>query len=144
MEFQPERYLVLEALSRGGKTKEDVAVMLGVDVRDAEALLASLEANGLVERRLKGLVFKKEVYVLTERGYEVLYSWRAMVLKRVEKAAELRRQGASEEADELLTPVVHILPMLLTLGVLDLALFDAAIGEMALGLEPADVQDLGV
>lgn len=126
-------------MSRGERSAEEVAVMLGVEAADAEALLKSLEANGLVERRLKGLLFKKEVYAITERGREALGKWREEVLKRVEEAAELRRQGAQEEANELLAPVAHVLPALLMLGVLDLALFDAAVGEAAAWLEAEEI-----
>ena len=139
MEFRAEYYAVLEALSRGGKTAEEVAEVLGVAPHDAEAILGALLARGLVERREKGLVFKKEVYVLTERGWEALARWRAEVRDKLERAAELRREGRREEADAVIAPLEPILPALLALGVLDLALYSAALGAaVAVLAETAD------
>ncbi|RFA94991.1 hypothetical protein [Pyrobaculum aerophilum] len=68
--------------------------------------------------------------MLTEGGRAALSRWREEVLRNVEKAAELRRRGREEEAKALLRPVIHILPTLLMLGVLDLSLFDAAVGKL--------------
>ncbi|ABP50064.1 MAG: helix-turn-helix domain-containing protein [Pyrobaculum sp.] len=151
MEFKAEYYVVLEALSRGGKTAEEVAEVAGIEVHDAEAILSTLMAYGLVERREKGLVFRKEVYTLTERGWEVLEKWRHEVRDKLQKAAELRREGLREEADELVAPLAPALPALLAMGMLDLALYSAALGAAAAVPEEAiteedtsEVGDFGV
>ncbi len=131
MEFRPEYYAVLEVLSTGAKTVKEVAELVDMEPHDVEAVLSALIGQGLAERRDKGLLFKKEAYVLTERGWEVLYKWREEVQKRVEKAAELRRAGRAEEAEEVLAPVGSVLPLMLSLGLLDMALYAAALGQLA-------------
>lgn len=137
MEFRAESYLVLEMMLRGARTLEDIADMLGIDVRRAAALVGELASESLVERRRRRFPAGKEVYVLTEGGRAALSRWREEVLRNVEKAAELRRQGREEEARALLRPVIHILPALLMFGVLDLALFDAAVGKLEPEVEAA-------
>jgi DNA-binding MarR family transcriptional regulator len=96
MEFRPDNYAVLEALSTGAKTVKEIAELVDMEPHDVEAVISALMGHGLVERREKGLLFKKEAYALTERGWEVLYKWREEVKGRVEKAAELRRAGRGE------------------------------------------------
>ncbi len=139
MEFRPEYYAVLEALSTGAKTVKEVAELVDMEPHDVEAVLSALMGQGLVERREKGLLFKKEAYALTERGWEVLYKWRDEVKKRVEKAAELRRAGRAEEAEEVLAPVASVLPLMLSLGLLDMALYAAALGQLATLEESAEL-----
>jgi DNA-binding MarR family transcriptional regulator len=139
MEFKPEYYAVLEALSTGAKTVKEIAELVDMEPHDVEAVISALMGHGLVERREKGLLFKKEAYALTERGWEVLYMWREEVKGRVEKAAELRRAGRVEEAEEVLAPVESVLPLMLTLGLLDMALYAAALGQLATLDEAAEL-----
>jgi DNA-binding MarR family transcriptional regulator len=139
MEFKPEYYAVLESLSTGAKTVEEIAELVDMELHDVEAVISALMGQGLVERREKGLLFKKEVYALTEKGWEVLYKWRAEVKERVEKAAELRRAGRVEEAEEVVAPVASVLPLMLTLGLLDTALYAAALGQLATLDEAAEL-----
>jgi DNA-binding MarR family transcriptional regulator len=148
MEFRPDNYAVLEALSTGAKTVKEIAELVDMKPHDVEAVISALMGHGLVERREKGLLFKKEAYALTERGWEVLYKWREEVKGRVEKAAELRRAGRVKEAEEVLAPVESVLPLMLTLGLLDMALYAAALGQLAtldeaaeLGVETFDSGD---
>jgi len=130
MELTPLHYGVLAVLSRGAKTAEEVAAELDMEPHDAEALLNTLMAYGLVERGERGFLFKKEVYALTGKGWEVFTKWKQDVEQRVEKAAELRRAGREEEAEALLDPVASVLPVLLSLGLIDMALWQLAIGEL--------------
>jgi DNA-binding MarR family transcriptional regulator len=139
MEFRPDNYAVLEVLSTGTKTVKEIAELVDMEPHDVEAVISALMGHGLVERREKGLLFKKEAYALTERGWEVLYMWREEVKGRVEKAAELRRAGRVEEAEEVLAPVESVLPLMLTLGLLDMALYAAALGQLATLDEAAEL-----
>jgi DNA-binding PadR family transcriptional regulator len=139
MEFRPVYYAVLESLSTGAKTVKEITELVGMEPHDVEAVISALMGQGLVERREKGLLFKKEAYALTERGWEVLYRWREEVKGHVEKAAELRRTGRVEEADEVVAPVASVLPLMLTLGLLDMALYAAALGQPATLDEAAEL-----
>jgi DNA-binding PadR family transcriptional regulator len=150
MEFKPEYYAVLEALSTGAKSASEVSSITELERHDVEAILASLMGQGLVERRERGLLLKREVYALTERGWEALHKWRESVRELVSKAAELREEGRVEEADALIAPIQSVLPLLLALGVLDAALYAAALGavesaDTAEALEGAeDLDSLGL
>lgn len=146
MEFKPEYYLVLETLAAGDKSAAEVARVVEMGPHDVEAVLTALMGFGLVERREKGLIFKREVYTLTDKGWEVLHVWRSQVKDALERAVELRRRGRVEEAEETLAPLGPILPMLLTLGLLDLSLYAAAVGgspAQAAELEEAEEFDAG-
>jgi len=139
MELKSHHYGVLAVLSRGAKTAEEVAAELDIEPHDAEALLNTLMAHGLVERGERGFLFKKEVYTLTEKGWEVFTKWKQDVEQRLEKAAELRRAGREEEAEALLSPVASVLPVLMSLGLIDMALWQLAMGD----LEEAASLDVG-
>lgn len=144
MEFRPEYYAALEVLARGERTAEEVARELEIEVHDAELLLNTLMAHGLVEAREKGLIMRKTVYVLTGQGWEVLHRWREEVKNRLEKAAELRQSGREKEAESTLAPIEPVLPLLLAMGVLDLALYSAALGYMPPSAEDEEVEvDVG-
>jgi DNA-binding PadR family transcriptional regulator len=138
VEFKPEYYAVLEALSTGAKSASEISSIAEMERHDVEAILASLMGQGLVEGRERGLLFKREVYALTERGWEALHKWREHVKELVSKAAELREEGRVEEADALIAPIQSVLPLLLALGVLDAALYAAALG----AVESADTAEV--
>lgn len=133
MEFRAEYYVVLEALSTGVKTVGELAGELDMELHDVEVVLGTLLVYGLVERRVKGILFKREAYGLSERGWEVLGRWRGEVRKVVERAAELRQLGRGEEADRLLAPLQAVIPFLVASGVVEMALWSAAFGQLVEG-----------
>ncbi len=95
--------------------------------------LESLESKGLVKRRVKGLIFKREVYELTEEGSRMLeeaYSKlreAAEKLKRVAERADHEREGpealkrALREAG-LGLDVLPLVQLMALLGLLDVFL----------------------
>jgi len=148
MQFKAEYYAVLEALATGDKTVSEIAELVDMEPHEVESILSSLTGLGLVERREKGFLFKKEVYTMTGRGWEVLHVWRQQVRETMERVVELRQQGRAREAEALLEPLGPVLPLLLTLGLLDMSLYAAAVGGLP-SQEPApeeveefDVEDV--
>ncbi|MFN3804490.1 MAG: transcriptional regulator [Pyrobaculum sp.] len=134
-------YAVLEALSTGVKTAEELAGEVDMEPHEVEIILNALLAQGLVERRERGLLFKREAYGISEKGWHALTQWREEVKKAVEKAAELRREGRDEEADRLLAPLQPVIPFLLASGVIEMALWSAALGQLLGGLEEGEGGD---
>ncbi|MEZ0319761.1 MAG: winged helix-turn-helix domain-containing protein [Pyrobaculum sp.] len=129
MEFKAEYYAVLELLTRGPKTVDELAAELAMPEHDVSSILSTLEAYGLVERREKGFIIKREVYVLSGKGWEVLAQWRNEAKRRVDEAYKLKKEGKDEEAAAVLDPVAPVLPLLLSLGFIDLAVWAALVGE---------------
>lgn len=136
--YSPERYAALEALARGPRTAEEVARELDLEPHDAEALLASLMAAGLVERRERGLIFKREAYALTPQGWRALAEWRQRAREDLQRAARLREEGREEEADAVLAAYASVLPALLALNAVDLALWTALAEQAQEGADAFD------
>lgn len=129
MEFKAEYYAVLELLAKGPRTVGELASELGMPEHDVAAILSALEGYGLVERREKGFLVKREAYALSGKGWEALAQWRREVERRVDEAYRLKKEGRDEEAAEVLDPIAPVLPLLLSLGLIDLAMWTALFGE---------------
>jgi len=128
---------ILVAVSRGVNTVDELSRFFkGVDPKVLESRLRSLEASGYLRSELRGLIFKKRVYTLTEKGGRALDE----AMKNVEKASlearRLAREGRS--VDDWPMELAWILPLLLWLGLIDLALI-SSIGYAAEEY-PGDVQ----
>jgi len=123
MDFRPEYYVVLEALASGPKTPGEVADMVSMEEHDVNAILNVLLSNGLVKNVKKGLLFKREAYTLTIKGWDELFRWRDEVKAKLEEVSRLRGEGKYDEAEALLVPLASILPMLFSLGVINEALW---------------------
>ncbi|MEM0463106.1 helix-turn-helix domain-containing protein [Pyrobaculum sp.] len=129
MEFKAEYYAVLELLAKGPRTVGELASELGMPEHDVASILSALEGYGLVERREKGFLVKREAYALSGKGWEALAQWRREVERRVDEAYRLKKEGRDEEAAEVLDPIAPVLPLLLSLGLIDLAMWTALFGE---------------
>ena len=124
-----EQYLVLEAIE-AGKTLEEIAELLDLELHDVYAVIRLLEERGLVKR--KPTLFG-ERYVLTKAGRRQLEEWRLEVLGRAEEVARLRREGREHEAQSLIDQLLPALPVLAVLGVLSLALWKLLTSRLPVG-----------
>ena len=112
---------ILMAVARGQNTLKALRYLFpGVDPGVLEARLRSLEASGYLASRVKGLIFKTREYFLTEKGARALDE----ASKKLEEAAERAKSLAEEGRPVSQWPVelAWVLPLLLWLGLLDLAL----------------------
>ncbi|MCC6013481.1 MAG: MarR family transcriptional regulator [Candidatus Verstraetearchaeota archaeon] len=115
--YTPQRYAVLEAIARGANSYSKISKLTGISIYNVLEIVNQLEAEGLIERKIKGFIFKKEVYELTSKGKIVLNEWREKAIADLKKAEELKEEGKEEEAKEILVPYMQILPFILTLDV---------------------------
>lgn len=137
--YTPERYAVLEAIARGARSPEEVSSMTGLSIEEVLKVLDWLEAEGLVEKRVRGLIFKREVYEPTSKAWARLDEWRDIARRDLERAEKLRRAGMEEEAGEILSAYASILPFLLTLEIFSfLALSEAMASADTLDLDSMD------
>jgi DNA-binding HxlR family transcriptional regulator len=112
---------ILVAVSRGINTLGELSGLFrGVDPKVLEASLRSLEASGYLRSELRGFIFKKRVYTLTEKGARALDEAARNVEKASIEARRLAREG--RRVDEWPVELAWILPLLLWLGLIDLAL----------------------
>ena len=132
---------VLVAIARGAGTVEAVSDALGVSRSDVEKALEKLMAEGLVRVEERGWwIFKWRALVLTRRGFEA-------AARAYEKLAELasrlrERLARARESPEALAPApAYLFPLMLWMGLLDLALLDilAADAGYAPGIDQPDV-----
>ncbi len=139
---------ILVAIANGVNTVDALEEVLKGFSREAiENKLAQLEARGLVRRRRKGLIIKREVYELTEEGARLLDK----AYEKLREAAKVARELAERQTDKsklpenLGVPVDEVYPLisLLTLlGMLDAALLPLLLAE-ALDHEPYDMEETG-
>ena len=118
---------VLAALMRGVDSLSGLKKLVNVDEEALRRAIERLESLGLVKRERRGLILKREVLVLTEKGFEE--ARRALeeleaVARRVEARLAKHEEGrvtASQVASEL-GDLAYIVPLLAWLGLIDLAM----------------------
>ncbi len=130
---------VLLAVHRGLDTVDKLARYLRASREDVEAIVARLEARGLLRREKRGLILKRTVLRLTEKGLEALpeaerllssaaEAARRMLLEPQPGAVQPRYQAAPAAATAGFDPLelAMILPLLGWLGFLPLSAMEAA------------------
>ncbi len=111
---------VLLAVAEGLKTPKAIAEKLNVRIDDVEHILHNLEARGLVEKRIKGLIFKKEVYELTKAGFDRAASIREKLRSIADKLREAYKKGDRTKVEEIVTSYRYFVPLMLMLGLMDI------------------------
>jgi len=135
--YTPERYAVLEVIARGARSLEDISSITGLSVEEVHKVLSWLEAEGLVEKKVRGVIFKREVYEPTSKAWVRLDEWRDIARRDLERAEKLRRSGMEKEAEEILSAYASILPFLLTLEIFSFL----ALGETIASTDIADLDN---
>lgn len=123
-------------IHRGVSTVNGLAEALNVSAREAEQIVAGLEARGLVER-VRGGLLRREKLRLTRRGLDAVPE-AAEALRRASEAAvraaeEARRGGRPDVDDE----VISVLPALAFLGLIPLWVTSILAPIAAAGAAPA-------
>jgi len=131
---------VLVALAEGVETSDKLAELLRVDRNSIAKILEELEAKGFVKKEVKGLIFKKTVYRLTERGYDVLEEATRKLREAARELEELGKRLEKERSDvvktistsrEDFTELLAVAPLLSWLGLLDIALIPILLSSLA-------------
>ncbi|NPA96640.1 MAG: hypothetical protein GXO32_03460 [Crenarchaeota archaeon] len=128
---------ILIAIAQGAETPDEIARALHVDKGVVEDLLRKLELEGFVKKETRGLIFKKTVYVLTEKGFE--RAGRALEKLR-EVANQLRQMiesGQVDEASQIASAWMSFLPLMVWMDLLPLTMLSL------LPLELGFLADLG-
>jgi len=131
---------ILVGLAKGVETPSELAKFLRVDRDSIVGVLEQLEAKGLVRKERKGLIFKKTVYMLTEKGYEALEEASRKLREAAKELEELGKELRKEHAGtakttsppgEELAELIAIAPLLFWLGLLDVALMSIFLSSLA-------------
>ncbi|WP_290899646.1 hypothetical protein [Ferroglobus sp.] len=104
---------------------EDIVRALNVRLEDVVSALNSLEAEGLVVKREKGLIFKKEVYELTDRGYNEAQKLLNKLKELSEKIRLARERGDLKEVEDLLRTHALLLSLLVAFGMIDILMLSS-------------------
>jgi len=122
---------ILVGLAKGVETPGELAKFLRVDRDSIVKVLEQLEAKELVRKERRGLIFKKTVYMLTEKGYEALEEASRKLREAAKELEELGKRlekkhieavEAVSSSKEKLEELIAIAPLLSWLGLLDVAL----------------------
>lgn len=107
---------VLLAIYHGINNPRSISEKLNVTYDDVLIAISNLEAEGLVVRKKKGIIFKKEIYELTKLGFD-----RAIKLKEnlEEISKELKHAYESKKIEELYQIYPYLIPLLIMFGFLD-------------------------
>ena len=104
---------------------EDIARALNVRLEDVVSALNSLEAEGLVVKREEGLIFKKEVYELTDRGYNEAQKLLNKLKELSEKIRLAREKGDLKEVEDMLRTHALLLSLLVAFGMIDILMLSS-------------------
>ncbi len=146
---------VLAALLRGVDSFGGLRRLINVGEDELRRVVNKLVQLGLVRVERRGLIFKREVLKLTEKGFEEAEK----AVKELESIArsveeKLEGKGLRERVEEIgfLDDIAYILPLLTWLGFLDLALLSPLVfmvedqdydyGDMDYGDYGSDVEEV--
>ena len=108
---------VLLAIYKGINDPKSISKKLNVAHDDVLVAISNLEAEGLITKKRKGIIFKKETYELTNLGFE-----RASKLKENLKDVASKLKQAHKE--DLYYTYTYLIPLLIMFGFLDEIWFD--------------------
>lgn len=106
---------------------EEIANVIREEKDEVEAVLNRLKSEGLVTKKQKGLLRKREVVTLTPTGLEEAkraYEKLEAEAKRVEEILASRSITGDEELPQ---DIMNILPLLMALSLIDLAVLQGII-----------------
>ncbi len=122
---------ILVAILQGAETADEISRILRVDKGTIEDLLRKLELEGYVKSEIKGLLFKKKVYLLTEKGFERA----SKVLEKIKEVANqvrvLAEQGRVDEATQIINTWSYFVPLMLWMDLIPLTLLPLELGFIA-------------
>ncbi|MCE4613052.1 MAG: hypothetical protein F7C07_04395 [Desulfurococcales archaeon] len=111
---------ILMAVSSGVNTLDELSSLFkGVDPSVLESKLRSLEASGYLRSEVKGFIFKKKVFLLTDKGVSALDEAKKNIEKASIEARKLAREG--RPVSEWPLELAMILPLLVWLGFISMA-----------------------
>ncbi len=111
---------VLLAIAKGLNDPKRIAKKLNVRIEDIKFAIDSLEAKGLIVRKTKGLIFKKEIYELTKEGFERVERIREELRKVADEFKTAYESGDRERLRMLYQDYYYFIPLMVTFGLLDL------------------------
>ena len=109
---------ILLAIAEGLKTPKAIVEKLNVKIDDVKNVLQDLEARGLVEKKIKGLIFKKEVYELTKAGFERSARIKEKLRSIADQLREAYEKGDKTKVEEIVTSYRYFIPLML--GLMDI------------------------
>ncbi|WP_457550365.1 MarR family transcriptional regulator [Archaeoglobus sp.] len=111
---------VLLAIAKGLNDLKRIAKKLNVRMEDVKYAIDGLEAKGLIARKTKGLIFKKEVYELTKEGFERVERIKEELEKVADEFKTAYESGDRERLKMLYQDYYYFIPLMVTFGLLDL------------------------
>lgn len=113
----------MAAIRKGADTLGSLERVLRLDKRELEEILARLEAQGLVRREKRGILFRKTVYRLTGEGLKRAEEALRRITEHAKTIEEKLRRTSTPDAVEVLGEQLHpLLTLLLWMGLLELPL----------------------
>jgi len=110
---------VLMAIAEGMSNPKFIAKHLNVSLDDVKVAVDNLEAEGLIVKRIKGLIFKKEVYELTKRGFERVESIKEELRKVAEDFKTAYESRDRMRLERLYHVYYHLIPLMIMFGLID-------------------------
>ena len=108
---------VLLTIYKGINDPKLISKKLNVAYDDILVAISNLEAEELITRKKKGIIFKKEIYELTNRGFD-----KASKLK--ENLKDIASKLKQAYRDDLYHTYTYLIPLLIMFGFLDEIWFD--------------------
>ncbi len=110
---------VLMAIAEGMCNPKFIAKHLNVSLDDVKVAIDNLEAEGLIVKRIRGLIFKKEVYELTKRGFERVESIKEELRKVAEDFKTAYESRDRMRLERLYHDYYHFIPLMIMFGLID-------------------------
>ena len=111
---------VLLAIAEGLNNPKDIAKKLNVRIEDIKVAINSLEAGGFIVRKVKGFIFKREVYELTKIGFDRVVKIKEELKNVAEEFRKAYELGDRMKIERLYHDYGYFIPFMVAFGLLDL------------------------
>ena len=110
---------VLLAIAEGMGNPKYMAKNLNVDLEDVKVAIDNLMAEGLIVKKIRGFIFKKEVYELTKRGFERVERIKEELKKVANDFKIAYESGDRTRLERLYHEYQHFVPLMIMFGLID-------------------------
>jgi DNA-binding MarR family transcriptional regulator len=133
MEEEPKDVLVLTAIANGKTDEKKIAQFTRLTPFEVASVVERLILKGLIERtEKKGLLGKKSILNVTEKGGSELRERRFELEQRYEKMVTIAKQGDKKQFEQMVEFNRSWIPVMIFMGIIDMMFWMSMLSMMGM------------
>jgi hypothetical protein len=135
MDPEPKDVMVLEAIKRGEDSEKKIARATRLSAFEVASIVERLIIRGFVERfEKKGMLGKKSVLKITDRGGQELQARKYELEERWQKMVMLSKQGDKKQFEQAVEANRSWLPAMMFIGIMDMMMWMTMLSMMGMAM----------